>query len=48
MSIPFAAFIGVCYLGFAVSCWIEAKLGWAGIGLCWGIGNLLIAYEMSK
>jgi len=48
MSVPFAVFIGICYLGFAVSCVVEGKYVWALVGMCWGIGNLGIAYEMYR
>jgi hypothetical protein len=46
MSIPFAIFIGVCYIGFMASCLVEGRYAWAVVGLCWGMGNMAIAYVM--
>ena len=48
MSALFIVFIGICYLGFMVSALIEGRFAWAGVGLCWGVGNLLIGYLMTK
>jgi len=48
MSFLFAIFIGLCYLGFSAGCLVDGKYAWAGVGLCWGIGNLLIGYLMTK
>lgn len=47
MSANFAVFIGLCYLAFATTCALDGKLAWAGVGLCWGVGNMLIAYLMN-
>jgi hypothetical protein len=41
MSIYFMFFIAACYAGAAVSFAIEGKFMWAGLALCWGIGNAL-------
>lgn len=48
MSFLFAIFIGLCYLAFALSCLVEARYAWAGVGFSWAVGNLLIGYLMTK
>lgn len=41
MSANFMFFIAACYAGAAISFAIESKFMWAGLALCWGIGNAL-------
>jgi hypothetical protein len=40
-------FVGIVYLIAALSFLTERKLLWALVAVCWGIGNLALAYLAS-
>jgi hypothetical protein len=41
-------FIGLVYLAAALSYLFEKKWPWAVLALCWGVGNLVLAYLSEK
>lgn len=48
MSSAFMFAIAFMYLGAFVSFYIEGKLLWAVVAICWGIGNALLGLMSLK
>jgi hypothetical protein len=36
--------VGLIYLGAAISWLFDKKWAWATLAICWGIGNLVLAW----
>jgi hypothetical protein len=44
VSQPFMLAIAIMYLGASICFAWEGKAAWCGLSICWGAGNLILAY----